>query len=162
MSLIVDYNIKELFYDLLVSSEAECKIHLSNYSKLYLTDLFNNIDKYLLTEDQKAYIEILLEACNEDIFRKITNLKYVGNKCLLYTGLYEDFIKAKQLNSTEYYKMIGVKAYDILADIYSKYKKDLAILYSQLVMEYDDIISVLNRIAKKINKTNSLKLIQIS
>ena len=162
MSLIVDCNIKELFYDLLRDSERECKINLSNYSKIYLSNLFITIDQYLLTEDQKTFIEMLLSSDNKDVFTKINNLKYVGNKCLLYTGLYEDFIKAKQLNSTEYYKMIGVEAYNILSDIYLKYKKELSILYAQLVMEYDDIISVLNRIAKKINKTNSLKLTKIT
>ena len=150
-----EQDLRELFYGLIIKSEFECKIYLSNYSKMYLNNLFEKIHEYLLISDDQTFIEILLESEKEDIFTKINKLKYLGNKCLIYTGLYENFIKSKKLNNTDYYKMIGIKSFDILSDLYSQYKKEHATLYSQLVIEFNNIVIVLNKISKKINNNNN-------
>ena len=114
-----EQDLRELFYGLIIKSEFECKIYLSNYSKMYLNNLFEKIHEYLLISDDQTFIEILLESEKEDIFTKINKLKYLGNKCLIYT------------------------------------KKEHATLYSQLVIEFNNIVIVLNKISKKINNNNN-------
>lgn len=149
-------NVKELFFNLIDEFEKKLDIHLSEYSKVYLMNFleelaadnnyFNNV-----IED-KALAEILMEALHQNIFEKIRNLKTVGDLCLLFGGLYPDYM-TKRLVDIDYYIHIGKSSYNLISDTYKSYtsKYELYRLYNKLAEEYVKLINILTEISDELN-----------
>jgi hypothetical protein len=150
-------NVKELFFDLIIEFEKKLKIHLSEYSKLYLMKLLEELaagNSYLnnIVKEDKPLIEILLEAVHQNIFEKIRNLKALGDLCLLFGGLYPDYMTRK-LVDIDYFINIGKNSYNLISDTYKNYttKYDLYMLYSKLTQEYLKLINILTEISDELS-----------
>jgi hypothetical protein len=149
-------NVKELFFNLVDEFEKKLGIHLSEYSKIYLMELLeelaanNNYFNNIL--EDKALAEVLMEALHQNIFEKIKNLKAVGDLCLLFGGLYPDYM-TKKLVDIDYYILIGKNSYNLISDTYRNYtsKYELYRLYNKLSEEYIQLINILTEISDKLN-----------
>jgi len=150
-------NVKELFFDLIIEFEKKLKIHLSEYSKIYLMKLLEELaegNNYLnnIIKEDKPLIETLLEAVHQNIFEKIRNLKALGDLCLLFGGLYPDYMTRK-LVDIDYFINIGKNSYNLISDTYKNYttKYDLYMLYSKLTQEYLKLINILTEISDELS-----------
>lgn len=150
-------NVKELFFNLILEFEKKLNIHLSEYSKLYLMKLLEELaagSSYLnnIVKEDKTLAETLLEAVHQTIFEKIRNLKALGDLCLLFGGLYPEYM-TKKLVDIDYFINIGKHSYNLISDTYknntSKY--DLYMLYSKLTEEYLKLINILTEISDELS-----------
>ena len=150
-------NVKELFFNLILEFEKKLNIHLSEYSKLYLMKLLEELaagSNYLINivKEDKTLAETLLEAVHQTIFEKIRNLKALGDLCLLFGGLYPEYM-TKKLVDIDYFINIGKHSYNLISDTYknntSKY--DLYMLYSKLTEEYLKLINILTEISDELS-----------
>jgi hypothetical protein len=150
-------NVKELFFNLILEFEKKLNIHLSEYSKLYLMKLLEELaagSNYLnnIVKEDKTLAETLLEAVHQTIFEKIRNLKALGDLCLLFGGLYPEYM-TKKLVDIDYFINIGKHSYNLISDTYknntSKY--DLYMLYSKLTEEYLKLINILTEISDELS-----------
>ena len=150
-------NVKELFFNLILEFEKKLNIHLSEYSKLYLMKLLEELaagSNYLnnIVKEDKTLAETLLEAVHQTIFEKIRHLKALGDLCLLFGGLYPEYM-TKKLVDIDYFINIGKHSYNLISDTYknntSKY--DLYMLYSKLTEEYLKLINILTEISDELS-----------
>lgn len=150
-------NVKELFFDLVNEFEKKLKISLSEYSKLYLMKMLEQLaegNDYFNTAvmEDKSLAEILMEAVHKNIFERIRNLKALGDLCLLFGGLYPEFM-TKKLVDIDYFINIGKNSYNLISDTYKNYtsKYELYMLYNKLAEEYLKLINILTEISDELN-----------
>ncbi|MDY6821387.1 MAG: hypothetical protein SVN78_07185 [Deferribacterota bacterium] len=160
-------NTKALFAELIDEFEKKLGITLSEYSKIYLMSFLEKLAEsyehfYILAIDEKPLIEILLEALHKDLFKKITELKLVGDICLLFSGLYPDYTSNKIID-IDYYINIGRSSYSFIANTYRnlKSKEDLYTLYLKLTEEFQSLTSILTEISDEINLLNKNNIYNI-
>jgi hypothetical protein len=139
------------------NAEEKLRIQLSPYSKLYLLHLMKR-----LSEDEDFFCSevlkerplgvLLLEAVHKDIFGKIRNLKIVGDLSLVFSGLFPEFLTRRMVD-IDYFMSLGRKSYSLLSDTYSQYrtKRELFILYSQLVAEFFYLTEIMTEISDDMN-----------
>lgn len=139
------------------SAEQKLNIHLSEYSKLYLLHLLKRLsqsDDFFYSDivRDKPLGIVLLEALHKDIFEKIRDLRIVGDLSLVFSGLYPDFL-TRRLVDIDYFIALGRKSYYLLSDTYSNHraKREVFILYSQLVAEFLCLVNVLTEMSDEMN-----------
>jgi AraC-like DNA-binding protein len=150
-------NVRELFFDLVDEFEKKLKISLSEYSKIYLMKLLEQLAEgndyfYTAVMEDKSLAETLMESVHKNIFEKIRDLKALGDLCLLFGGLYPEFM-TKRLVDIDYYINIGKNSYNLISDTYKSYtsKYELYMLYNKLAEEYMNLVSILTEISDELN-----------
>jgi hypothetical protein len=150
-------NVKELFFDLIDEFEKKLKLTLSEYSKLYLMKLLEQLAQgndclHTAVIEDKSLAEILMEALHKNIFEKIRNLKVLGDLCLLFGGLYPEYM-TKRLVDIDYFINIGKNSYNLISDTYRNYssKYELYMLYNKLTEEFLKLINILTEISDELN-----------
>ncbi len=145
------------FVDEIEAAEEKLQIQLSAHSKLYLIHLLKRLSEsedffYSEVIQDKPLGIVLMEALHKNIFEKIRDLKIVGDLSLIFSGLYPDFL-TRRLVDIDYFINLGRKSYHLLSDTYSSYsaKRELFVLYSQLVADFICLIDILTEISGDLN-----------
>ena len=145
------------FVDEIEAAEERLRIQLGAHSKLYLIHLLKRLSEsedffYSEVIKDKPLGIVLLEALHKNIFERLRDLKIVGDLSLIFSGLYPDYL-TKRLVDIDYFIDLGRRSYHLLSDAYSPYrtKRELFVLYSQLVADFVLLIEVLTEISGDLN-----------
>ena len=151
--LIQQHSLKDIFNAYIDNS----KINITPVTKIYLLSLLEKPKFHTSIKKELSFIEILLTETT-NIFERISNLKTTGDICLLYSGLYPEYI-SKRTGSIEYYFSIGQSAYSELYYNYRELKnKTKSYLYKELYKNFDNLIGVLNYVKRKLISSRKIKI----
>ena len=151
--LLKSYSLKSLFNEYIDKS----KIPLNDISRVYLLDLLekyghNNINK----DEDLAFIELLLQETT-NIFEKLSNLKAVGDTCLIYSGLYPEYLTRRTTN-LDYYFSLGQTAYIELYYNYKELRNSKSFIFKELHKSFKNMVEVLHYVKKRIISNRKSKI----
>lgn len=109
MSLITNANSLILWQDLVRDAEDNCDIQLNQELEAYLVSLLSRyLNKPEMTKT--VFATSLLEALQDDSTHRLAHLRDVGDRCLLFTGLFPRIAQKRQVKLS-YFVDVGRSAY---------------------------------------------------
>jgi hypothetical protein len=152
--LIQQQSLKDIFNDYIDSS----KINITPVTRIYLLNLLEKPKLHTSSKEKElSFIELLLNETT-NIFERLSNLKTTGDNCLLYSGLYPEYI-SKRTGNIEYYFSIGQSAYSELYYNYRELKnRTKSYLYEELYKNFDNLIGVLDYVKRKLISNRKIKI----
>ncbi len=109
MSLITNENSLILWQDLVRDAEDTCEVELNQELEAYLVSL---LSRYLNKPEmaKSVFATALLDALQEESARRQTHLRDVGDRCLLFAGLFPRVAQKRHVKIS-YFVDVGRSAY---------------------------------------------------
>jgi hypothetical protein len=141
MKLLINSSSLALWYDIIHDAEASCSINLKAELEAYLIFLMMrytsrpDIANQIMAVDFLRSLNLLRPAERE------LNLQAVGDKCLIYSGLFPN-LAARRLVNISYYVKIGQSAYSTIS-------KQHCDLYGLLASQFVTLMDVIQSLRKE-------------
>lgn len=113
MSLIINVNSLVLWQDLVRDAEDNCDIQLNKELEAYLVSL---LSRYLNKPEmaKTVFATALLEALHEQTTKRQVYLRDVGDRCLLFAGLFPRVAQKRRVKLS-YFVDVGRSAYHAIS-----------------------------------------------
>lgn len=136
--LILEPTVTSQWYSLVLEAEQLCSLHLSEDLESYLVFLLSRFINQAELANSVLAVDFL-ESLHKAGRAQHEQLRDVGDKCLLFAGLFPNRAIKKQVKIS-YFVDLGKNAYGILADLSHK---QIADLYAALQDDFVPLMDVL-------------------
>jgi len=150
-SLLLQPNSTAQWHALVSEAEKDCAIHLKDELEAYLVFLLIRFINQPNLASSLLGLEFLLGIDQQIHSQHYNSLKDVGDKCLLFAGLFPNRAVKKRVK-VSYFVKLGQAAYSTLSTHFSAQEA----LFIQLCLEFPRMMDVLNAMRKTQNSADNL------